>query len=171
MPKILISLPDGSKSHDLHEATITLGRVSDNTLQIEDPSVSSYHAQLTVGEGGDYVLRDLGSTNGTLLNGKEIAEGEDHRLQDGDKVVFGNIETDYVSENPADARPLPQTEEVAAVVADTSARPSDFANASPFQKKKKKRDTVGMAIILAAVVAALAFGGALALIYTIKSPL
>jgi uncharacterized protein HemX len=66
---------------------------------------------------------------------------------------------------------LPQAEEVAAVVADTSARPSDFANASPFQKKKKKRDTVGMAIILAAVVAALAFGGALVLIYSIKSPL
>jgi pSer/pThr/pTyr-binding forkhead associated (FHA) protein len=171
MPKLLVSLADGSKSHDLNEATITLGRVSDNTLQIEHPSVSSYHAQLTLGEGGDYVLRDLGSTNGTLLNGKEIAEGEDHRLQDGDKVVFGEISTSYASESPADARPLPQAEEVAAVVADTSARPSDFANASPFQKKKKKKDTVGMAIILTAVVSALAFGGALYLIYGIKSPL
>ncbi len=171
MPKLLVSLADGSKSHDLNEATITLGRVSDNMLQIEDASVSSYHAQLTVGEGGDYVLRDLGSTNGTLLNGKEIAEGDDHRLQDGDKIVFGKIDADYVSENPADARPLPQAEEVAAVVADTSVRPSDFSNASPFQKKRKKRDTVGMAIILAAVVSALAFGGALYLIYGIQSPL
>jgi predicted component of type VI protein secretion system len=171
MPKLLVSLSDSPSSHDLHETTITVGRVSDNTLQIEDPSVSSYHAQLTLGEGGDYVLRDLGSTNGTLLNGKEIAEGEDHRLQDGDKVMFGNIDTNYVSENPADARPLPHAEEVAAVVAEASVRPADFANASPFQKKKKKKDPAGIIIFLVAVVAALALGGAIVLIQTIKSPL
>jgi pSer/pThr/pTyr-binding forkhead associated (FHA) protein len=171
MPKLIVSLPDsGDTSYDLTEEVVTVGRVPDSVLQIEDISVSSRHAQLTVGEGGDYVLRDIGSTNGTALNGRDIAPDEDHKLQDGDKVRFGKIETSYVSENPAEARPLPEAEEVTAIVAETSKRPADFANASPFQKKKKKKDPVGLALILLAVVAILAFGGVVAYAYGIQAP-
>src|SRR5579871_6400353 len=109
MPKLVVSLPDtGDAAHDLTEAVITIGRVPDNVLQIEDISVSSRHAQLTLSDDGDYILRDLGSTNGTELNGRPIAEEEDHKLQDGDKIRFGKIDTSYASENPAEARPLPQ---------------------------------------------------------------
>src|SRR5712675_156424 len=105
MPKFLVTLPDGTTAtHELAEATITVGRLADNALQIEDASVSSHHAELTLGEGGDYVLTDIGSTNGTILNGKEMTENEGQRLQAGDKVTFGNIETSYESENPAEAR-------------------------------------------------------------------
>jgi pSer/pThr/pTyr-binding forkhead associated (FHA) protein len=172
MPKLIVSLPDsGDTSYDLTEEVVTIGRVPDSVLQIEDISVSSRHAQLTVGEDGDYVLRDIGSTNGTALNGRDIAADEDHRLQDGDKVRFGKIETSYVSENPAEARPLPEAEEVTAVVAETSKRPADFANASPFQKKKKKKDPVGLALILLAAVAILAFGGVVAYVYGIQAPI
>jgi pSer/pThr/pTyr-binding forkhead associated (FHA) protein len=171
MPKLLVSLPDsGEVSHELAESTITVGRSPDNMLQIEDVSVSSTHAELTLGDDGDYILRDIGSTNGTELNGKEIAPDEDHKLQDGDKVRFGKIDTSYVSENPADARPLPETEEVSAVVAATSKRPADFANASPFQKKKKKKDPVGLSLIILAVLALLAFGGVVAYVYQIQAP-
>ena len=171
MPKLLVSLPDtGETAYDLTEAVITIGRVPDNVLQIEDISVSSRHAQLTLSDDGDYVLRDLGSTNGTELNGRPIAEEEDHKLQDGDKVLFGKIDTSYVSENPAEARPLPHAEEVSAVVASTSKRPAGFANASPFQKKKKKKDPVGLTLILLAVLALLAFGGVVAFVYGIQPP-
>jgi pSer/pThr/pTyr-binding forkhead associated (FHA) protein len=171
MPKILVSLPDGiSVTHDLNESTITLGRISENTLQIEDVSVSSRHAQLTLGDNGDYVLQDLGSTNGTWVNSKEAHEGQDHLLQDGDKLRFGNIDASYVSENPADARPMPESEGVAVVAASSSKRPADFANASPFQTRKKKRDPIGIAIIAFAIVALLAFGGAVAYSLTLKSP-
>jgi len=171
MPKLLVSLPDsGDASHDLTEALVTIGRVPDNVLQIEDISVSSRHAQLALDESGDYILRDLGSTNGTHLNGREIAAEEDHKLQDGDKIVFGKIDASYVSENPAEARPLPETEEVTAVVAETSKRPADFANASPFQKKKKKKDPVGLSLIILAVLAILGFGGVTFLIYSIQPP-
>ena len=171
MPQLLVSLPGaGDSSHDLTEAQITVGRVSENTIQIEDASVSSRHAQLTLDDTGDYVLRDLGSTNGTELNGKEVEPETDHKLQEGDKVRFGKIDTIYKSENPAEARPLPQTEEVAAVVAATSARPADFANASPFQTKKKKKDTAGTAIIVLAVLAILVFGFAFFKIWTLPGP-
>ncbi len=172
MPKILVSLPDGTTAtHELVDATITVGRLADNALQIEDASVSSHHAELTLGEGGDYVLTDIGSTNGTLLNGKELAEGEGQRLQAGDKVIFGNIETSYESENPAEARAMPAAKQLSAVTASSSVRPKDFANASPFQTKKKKKDPTGMAILGFSVVAMLAFVAAVAMIFSIKSPL
>ncbi len=171
MPKLIVSLPEtGNVTHELTDAEITVGRVPDNSLQIEDISVSSHHATLTLGDGGDYVLRDIGSTNGTELNGKEIPREEDIKLQDGDKIVFGKIEAGYVSENPAEARPLPETEEVTAVVASSSKRPADFANASPFQKKKKKKDPIGMALIALAVLAILGFGGVLAAVFNIQPP-
>jgi len=171
MPKILVSLHEGSPaSHDLTESTITIGRVSDNTLQIDDVSVSSHHAQLTLGDAGDYVLQDLGSTNGTWVNSKEASQGEDHPLQDGDKLRFGKIDASYVSENPAEARPMPETEGVAVVAASASKRPADFANASPFQTKKKKKDPAGLGIMVGFIVVILAFGGAVAYSLTLKSP-
>ena len=172
MPKIIVSLPDGSSAtHELVDATITVGRLADNALQIEDASVSSHHAELTLGDGGDYVLTDIGSTNGTLLNGKEMAEGEGQRLQAGDKVTFGNIETSYASENPAEARAMPAAKELAAVAASTSVRPENFENASPFQTKRKKKDPIGMALVAFSVLAMVAFAVAVAMIFSLKSPL
>ena len=171
MPQLHVSLPDsGATTHDLTDALISIGRISENTLQIEDVSVSSRHAQLTLDDSGDYILRDIGSTNGTELNGKEIEPETDHKLQDGDKVRFGKIDAKYKSENPAEARPLPEAEELAAVVAETSSRPADFANASPFQTKKKKKDPAGKIIIALAVLAVLAFGYALSQVFSIQPP-
>lgn len=172
MPKLLVSLSDGSTVvHELAEASISVGRLADNALQIEDASVSSQHAELTLTERGDYLLTDLGSTNGTQLNGRELAEGTAHPLSGGDRIRFGNIETAYASENPADARAMPEPEEVAAVVASSSVRPADFTNASPFQKKGKKKDPIGMAIIGFSVLAMLAFAAAAVMITGMKSPL
>ena len=171
MPKILVSLHDGSAAtHELVDATITVGRLADNALQIEDASVSSHHAELTIGEGGDYVLTDIGSTNGTLLNGKELAEGQGERLQAGDKLVFGNIDASYESENPAEARAMPAAAGLAAVTASSSVRPKDFENASPFQTKKKKKDPTGTAILGFSAVAMLTFVVAVVMIFALKSP-
>jgi pSer/pThr/pTyr-binding forkhead associated (FHA) protein len=171
MPKLIVSLPDARATHDLTEAEITIGRVPDNMIEIGDISVSSRHATLKLGAAGDYILTDIGSTNGTELNGRHIAANEEHKLQDGDKIVFGKVAASYASENPADARPLPEAEEVAAVVAEKSMRPADFANASPFQKKNKKKDPTGVGILVFAVVSLLVFGYAVSLVYSIQSPL
>jgi adenylate cyclase len=170
MPKLQVSLPDGPEvSHELGEDTISVGRIEDNLLQIDDASVSSHHAELTL-SGADYVVRDLGSTNGTRVNGQQLAAEEPHQLQDGDTIRFGHIETVYVSENPAAARPMPVEEEPVAVAARSSARPSNFSNASPFQTKKKKKDPKGMAIMAFAVLAILAFIGAVVTILSIQAP-
>jgi pSer/pThr/pTyr-binding forkhead associated (FHA) protein len=171
MPKLTVSLPDsGDVVHDLVEELITVGRVDDNTIAIAHASVSSRHAQLSK-DDADYVLRDLGSTNGTRVNGRELPEGEDFKLGDGDTVVFGNISVLYSSETPASSRPIPVGETVTSIPAAASARPADFANASPFESKKKSRDPAGAGLIALGVLALLAAGGAIALILQMQSPL
>jgi pSer/pThr/pTyr-binding forkhead associated (FHA) protein len=171
MPKLTVSLPDGPEAvHDLVEDLITVGRVDDNLIEIADASVSSRHAQLTK-DDGDYVLRDLGSTNGTRVNGRELPEGEDFKLGDGDTVIFGKVNVLYSSEVPAASRPMPVEETVASIPAAASVRPADFSNASPFQTKKKGRDPAGIAIVALSIVALLAAGGVIAMIYQMPSPL
>ncbi len=167
MPKLQVALPDGTTaSHDLTDETITLGRVADNMIQIDDASVSSHHAEL-VRDGDDYILRDLDSTNGTRLNGQPHREG---KLKEGDQVRFGNIETLYESENPADAQPMPQEAAAALQPAAQSVRPSNFTNASPFQTKKKKKDPAAMAILAFGIVAILAFAAAAAAVMSLQGP-
>ncbi len=168
MPKLNIALPDGTTaSHDLTDDTITLGRVADNMIQIDDASVSSHHAEL-VRDGDDYILRDLDSTNGTRLNGSAHTEG---KLKEGDQIVFGNIGAIYETEDPADAQPMPEETVAAVKPAAQSIRPSNFTNASPFQTKKKKKDPAAVGILAFAVVAIIAFAAAAAAVMSLKSPL
>jgi hypothetical protein len=91
-------------------------------------------------------------------------------LKAGDKIRFGKIETVYASEIPAEARPLPEAEAVSVIPAESSERPADFANASPFKTKKKKKDPVGMAVFGFAIFAIVAFLAALGMILSLQPP-
>jgi len=169
MPKLQISLPEGGEAvHELTEDTVTIGRLPDNSIQINDISVSSHHAQLTL-SGGDYHLKDLNSTNGTFINGKTVTEIQ---LHDGVKVRFGKIDTVYQSDIhvPDEKRELPAAEVPAMAAATSSVRPADFSNASPFKVKKKQKAGAGGAIIGLAVVAILVFAGAVASIMLMQPP-
>jgi pSer/pThr/pTyr-binding forkhead associated (FHA) protein len=160
MPKLQVTLPDGSDfTHELTDDLVTVGRLPDNTIQIDDASVSSHHAQLTL-SGEDYVMEDLGSTNGTRYNGKSVAANEECRLKPGDRVRFGSIEVLYVTESVADQRPMPEELEAGIATAATSVRPANFSNASPFQTKKKKKDKTTVGLMVFAAVAILVFVGA-----------
>ncbi len=171
MPTLQITLPDGTEqTHELTESLITIGRRPDNTIEIADISVSSNHAQL-LGGSADYTLKDIGSTNGTTLNGAPVAADEERPLQNGDAIVFGNIECLYASEHVGAEQPMPASEGVAAVVAESSVRPADFANASPFSSKKKEKDPIGTAILVFAGVAILVFVAAAVMAFSIKSPI
>src|SRR5215470_15071586 len=71
---------------------VTLGRALDADIRVNDSRASRLHARITTeyGEISDethYRLKDLGSTNGTILNGKPIKEA---LLEDGDKFVIGD---------------------------------------------------------------------------------
>jgi pSer/pThr/pTyr-binding forkhead associated (FHA) protein len=72
MPKLTIRSESGEKtSHDLVEESVTIGRSRENAICLDDISFSGRHAELTL--AGDIChLKDLGSTNGTLVNGEPI---------------------------------------------------------------------------------------------------
>jgi pSer/pThr/pTyr-binding forkhead associated (FHA) protein len=170
MPKLIVTLQDGTQnSFDLIDDQITLGRAPDNTLQIDDASVSSHHATLTMAEG-DYIYRDIGSTNGSRLNGKTIPPETDHKLQNGDSLLIGKVDGTYESENPAEARPLPAEAEMALTPAASSSAPVNFQNASPFESKKKKKDPAGNAILALGGFAILVFLAAALQILSLKAP-
>lgn len=73
--------------HVLKDEAVTIGRMKGNTIALDDVSVSLSHAKLTFRDG-EYYLKDLNSTNGTLVNGQSITEV---RLRDGDQVKFGEV--------------------------------------------------------------------------------
>ncbi|MGH9831089.1 MAG: FHA domain-containing protein, partial [Blastocatellia bacterium] len=67
---------------------VSIGRAFDNLIAIEDNSVSRYHAVVEVRPDGIW-LCDLGSVNGTVLNGRTIKS--ECRLKNGDSISFGGV--------------------------------------------------------------------------------
>ena len=86
-PHFVTLTPDGEEhiAYILNRQEISIGRTLNNGFVIANPSVSKNHARV-VAENGGYALYDLGSSNGTFINGKRITEA---RLQDGCEVRFG----------------------------------------------------------------------------------
>jgi hypothetical protein len=72
-----------------------VGRVADNDLQLEHPSVSKIHAALVMNREGTLLVADTGSTNGTFINGRRISYGEARQIEDGDVVSFGDVEVRF----------------------------------------------------------------------------
>lgn len=70
------------------EGTLQVGRSDESGIFLVDPSVSRKHATIEM-DGGVPVVRDLGSTNGTFLNGERVTT---HELAAGDLVAFGKTE-------------------------------------------------------------------------------
>jgi adenylate cyclase len=87
MPFRLVSA-DGQLSFELRAGTpLVLGRALSSDLPVLDPTVSRRHAELTV-EPSHVGLKDLGSSNGTFVNGSRVT---DTTLVPGDRIVFGKI--------------------------------------------------------------------------------
>ena len=70
----------------LDEERITVGRSPDCDIVFLERQVSRYHARIEHDDDG-YLLRDLGSKNGTEVNG-ELVRGQPYRLRDGDEIVL-----------------------------------------------------------------------------------
>ncbi|HZK20067.1 MAG TPA: FHA domain-containing protein [Treponemataceae bacterium] len=70
-------------------AKITIGRAADNDVIIDNKLASRHHALIQRIKNAFY-LKDLGSTNGTVLNGKKIPVSKYVKLQKGDTVSIGN---------------------------------------------------------------------------------
>ena len=96
MAKLVLSLNGVVQGeYDLNQERITIGRKPDNNIQIDNLAVSGKHA-LVISILDDSFLEDLGSTNGTYVNGKLIKK---HALKDGDVVSIGKHELKYINEH------------------------------------------------------------------------
>ena len=82
--------PQPNQSYDLNKDIVTLGRDITNDIVINDPEVSRHHMRLTRGAGG-FTVEDLGSTNGTFVNGQRLTGARP--LRPGDMIGLGETVT------------------------------------------------------------------------------
>lgn len=140
MGKLVLSLNGAVQGEfQLNKERMTVGRKPDNDIQIDNLAVSGKHA-LVITILDDSFLEDLGSTNGTYVNGKLIKK---HALRDGDVIGIGKHELKYVNEHAtADdeefektmiIRPGTASAAVAAAKAAESAQPTPAAAPMPAQ--------------------------------------
>jgi len=100
MAKLIMSLDNAViREVSLEKERVTIGRKAHNDIQIDNLAVSGEHA-LIVSILNDSFLEDLGSTNGTLVNGNPVKK---HILQNNDVIEIGKYKLKFVSEAPAGA--------------------------------------------------------------------
>lgn len=73
----------------------TFGRDPRCSTVLHDNAVSRFHARISW-SGSEWTLRDLGSRNGTYINGRLQANGKYHRIKAGDTLLFGNLLEEYL---------------------------------------------------------------------------
>lgn len=87
MPTLIIN-ETGKKEEHAHECmgeSVTIGRFDDNNIKLPGNGVSRNHAEI-IRVGGEFFLLDLGSGNGTMLNGSVVEPNEKHLLRNNDLI-------------------------------------------------------------------------------------
>jgi pSer/pThr/pTyr-binding forkhead associated (FHA) protein len=148
--------PKSGQEFPLHQQEVVIGRATDNAISIPDTSVSRKHLKLRKTTGG-WVAMDLGSGNGTLLNGELISD--ETVLGNGDVLALGDTEFTFVDEdNATDRREVPTRRprsEVPVRRADGRGERvrSRAADAATRSRKKKRGGPMILVAFLAALIA------------------
>ncbi len=88
----LLNGPGKDRTYTIRAVLTTIGRGTDNDLVLESTDVSRHHARIEFA-GGYWRLVDLGSTNGTKVNGQPVREAALHL---GDRIDFGTLQLEFV---------------------------------------------------------------------------
>lgn len=88
-PRLIV----GGKSVPLTGERLRIGRYTNNDLILDHPTVSAYHAEITLRPDGRHELADRESRNGTRINGNPIRSAV---LRDGDQITLGAITLHYL---------------------------------------------------------------------------
>ena len=93
----LTVIEDGVRADlDLDQPVVTIGRALDNDLRLQSSRVSRHHTRLETSDGESWII-DLGSANGTLVNGERVTR----RLVDvGDVITIGGVEIAIEPDRP-----------------------------------------------------------------------
>lgn len=104
-PRLIIRFTDGTERVvDLPEGRMSVGRAPDAGLRLALPEVSGHHAELHW-DGTQLSMRDLSSTNGTVVNGRRLTAWT--ALRDGDRIRWGPVTADVMLGRPAPPPPPP----------------------------------------------------------------
>ena len=146
-PLTIILLQDNTElaRFDLGETPLVLGQSDDCDVCIPDPSISGHHAQLTL-NGGAVYISDLGSTNGTTVNGG-LVTGK-HQLADGDTLRLGDWRIDLHIEQKTPRFAVPVNPAGSENVPPHTREPANSAD-SPI--KNPPRSFIPLVVLLAAV--------------------
>ena len=87
----MLVLSDGGAEYPLHTERSVIGRLQGSEIEIQDPGASRRHAEIRR-QGQEFVVVDLGSTNGTLVNDRPVAEAT---LEDGDRITIGRTVLEF----------------------------------------------------------------------------
>lgn len=133
---------------------VFIGRNQQNHVSIDDASVSGRHCSV-IRDGQKYTLVDLGSTNGTRLNGSAISKAA---LRPKDIVQIGGVEMMFDGQDVDVSTPLSTTSKVEVISSPVSV-PDTFRTTSPFGSRKDSRMPwiILTGILILLVVAALVF--------------
>lgn len=94
-PVMYLATPDGR--HPLSPGTLVIGRARDAAIRIDVGGVSRHHARIVV-TGGEARVEDLGSKNGTFVDGKPVTGS--HLLANGSEVRVGPVAFTFVMASP-----------------------------------------------------------------------
>lgn len=157
---VLIGMSSSIKGqkYELVQEETFVGRNSQNHVAVNDNSVSGRHCSV-LREDRKYTLVDLGSTNGTRLNGEAVIKA---RLRPKDIVQVGGIEFMFDGQDVELPETSPQETSRIEVSAEPTSVPSTFHTASPFGTRRDSRKPW---VILTCVLIALVL---VALVYFVK---
>ena len=83
----LVQGPGAPRQYELHRSEMVVGRSPDNAIAIHSRSLSRRHSRFSC-RNGRLLIDDLGSTNGTMVNGRRV--DAEHELHHGDLVLIGD---------------------------------------------------------------------------------
>ncbi len=102
MPYLEIVTPDGARVMALARERVTFGRLKLNDVSLPYAQISRQHAEVAR-VGGEWWIRDLGSTNGLHIGERRVRE---YRLEPGDTILLApDVSIRFVAESPASAKP------------------------------------------------------------------
>ncbi len=156
MPKLIVKEAGKTRTVLLKTSPVTIGRASSNTLYLRDTSLSRTHCELHI-EGETCSVVDLGSRNGTVLNGVQIKE--DQVLEIGDKIEIGNCMLIFERELPDrdyTLKPKEKDDQKAQEAPDVPSDDATIVTDRPTERKggERKGKKSERALAAAAVIAA-----------------
>ena len=164
----LVVLSEGfnGRTYELKTEKTTVGRLDDNAFQVPDQSVSSHHCEIIL-RGNDVMVKDLGSTNGSFVNGQQVTEAA---LKPGQILRLGQVELRLEAEGAAPAPAVPVPGKKVLEAAQSAPRGVKLDDLDPASKAKidaskafpKKSNKVTKWFIIGAVILGLIILGLLA---------